>query len=209
MPRKRTSTRCRLDEPQHAPAGGRLPASRLADDRQRFAGVHVEAHAADRVHVDEAAVLADLELLHQPGDRQDRLDLPHDAATPAIDGAGSTASRRYATSDGSTSAHDSIAYRQRGWNGQPDGSDCGVAAMPGIDTCTSSRASSRGRHSSSPRVYGCTGLAEHRADGAGLDDAAGVHHVDPVGRPGDHAEIVGDQHERQIVLVAAGCRAAP
>ena len=34
----------------------------------------------------------------------------------------------------------------------------------------------------------------------GLDDAAGIHHRDPVGDLGDHAEIVGDHHDRHAEL---------
>ena len=47
----------------------------------------------------------------------------------------------------------------------------------------------------------------------GLDDAAGIHHRDPVGDLGDHAEIVGDHHDRHAELAlerqAAGPGSAP
>ena len=35
-----------------------------------------------------------------------------------------------------------------------------------------------------------------------LDDAPGVHHGDAVGRFGDHAHVVRDQHHRGAVLAA-------
>ena len=35
-----------------------------------------------------------------------------------------------------------------------------------------------------------------------LDDLAGVHHDDLVGHLGDHAQVVGDEHDRHLVLLA-------
>ncbi len=41
------------------------------------------------------------------------------------------------------------------------------------------------------------GLVEHAGGGTGLDDLAGVHHGDVVAEVGDHAQVVGDEHDRQ------------
>ncbi len=41
-----------------------------------------------------------------------------------------------------------------------------------------------------------------------LDDLAGIHHHHPVGHLGDDAEVVGDQHHRQVAVPVAGSPAA-
>ena len=44
-------------------------------------------------------------------------------------------------------------------------------------------------------------LAVEHADGvAVLDDPPGVHHVDPLGEPGDDAEVVGDEHDGEVAV---------
>ena len=62
---------------------------------------------------------------------------------------------------------------------------------------------SAGRLASRPRVYGCVGW-RRGVDVAALDGAAGVHHLHPVGDAGDHAEVVGDEHDRRA-RTRAGC----
>ena len=42
---------------------------------------------------------------------------------------------------------------------------------------------------------------EHVGDAGHLDDAAAVHHRDPVDEFRDHAEIVRDQHHRHLEFV--------
>ena len=49
---------------------------------------------------------------------------------------------------------------------------------------------------------------DDRRDRADLDDAAGVHHRDPVAGLGDHAHVVRDQHHRRAVLLAQALAAA-
>ena len=44
------------------------------------------------------------------------------------------------------------------------------------------------------------GVIEDLVQGPGLDDPAPVHHLDAVGDLGDHAEVVGDQDDRQVAL---------
>ena len=44
--------------------------------------------------------------------------------------------------------------------------------------------------------------ADHGAHRADLGDATGIHHRDAVGRLGDHAHVVGDQHHGRAVLAA-------
>ena len=41
---------------------------------------------------------------------------------------------------------------------------------------------------------------EHRLGRPGLDDPARVHHRDPIAELGHHAEVVGDEHEREAAL---------
>ena len=43
---------------------------------------------------------------------------------------------------------------------------------------------------------------DHLAHRTHLDDTAGIHHRHPVGGLGDHAHVVGDQHDAGAVLVA-------
>ena len=49
-------------------------------------------------------------------------------------------------------------------------------------------------------MYGCSGAVEDRLAAAPLDDPAGVHHGDLVGRLGDHAEVVRDQDDGRAEL---------
>ena len=60
-------------------------------------------------------------------------------------------------------------------------------------------ASTVGIERSSARVYGCAGRRRCRPP-AGFDGAAEIHHRDVVGHFGDHAHVVGDQHDRQAAL---------
>ena len=46
------------------------------------------------------------------------------------------------------------------------------------------------------------GVGEHLLDRAGLDDPPRIHHRDPVAGLGEHAEVVGDQDQRQPQLLA-------
>ena len=50
-------------------------------------------------------------------------------------------------------------------------------------------------------------IGEQRVDRGPLGGPAGVHHLHPLGDAGDHAEVVGDQHDRrvQLALDRAGC----
>src|SRR6185295_18904721 len=58
--------RGRLEQAQHQPAGGRLAATRLADQREGLPRMHLEAHAVDRL--DAAA-----KVLHQALGAKQRL----------------------------------------------------------------------------------------------------------------------------------------
>ncbi len=55
----------------------------------------------------------------------------------------------------------------------------------------------------SPIVYGCRGELKIVEDVAELDDASRVHHDDSVGELGDEPQIVRDQDDRRVRLVAA------
>ncbi len=45
-------------------------------------------------------------------------------------------------------------------------------------------------------------VAEHLLGGAGLDDAAEVHHRDPVGDVPGQAEVVGDHEDAEAEVLA-------
>ncbi len=53
-------------------------------------------------------------------------------------------------------------------------------------------------------MYGCFGSSNTSTGVALLDDLAGVHHADPVAHRADHAEVVGDEQDRGVGLVAQG-----
>ncbi len=83
----------------------------------------------------------------------------------------------------------------------------GSAAGPG----SARRRSQRGRRAAGstrrrPQVYGCSGASRIVSSGALLDDPARVHDGDLVGRLGDDAEVVRDEHDRCAAL-RAGARA--
>ena len=98
----------------------------------------------------------------------------------------------------------SMAQAQRGSNGQPGGGRSGPAAGP--RSGSSPVAAPRRVAGSSAAGRGCTGGAGGRRaprSVARLDDPPGVHHLDPLGDPGDDAEVVGDEHDRHAQLVGA------
>ena len=60
-----------------------------------------------------------------------------------------------------------------------------------------------GRPTAAPRV-GVLRVAQHVLGGAGLDDAAEVHHRDPVGDVPRQAEVVGDDQHAEAEVAAQG-----
>ena len=78
------------------------------------------------------------------------------------------------------------------------------AALPGIvySACSVLRTPWRGRHCSSPIGVRVLGRLEDLDGVALLDDLAGVHHADAVAHRADHAEVVGDQQDGGVGLVA-------
>ena len=94
--------------------------------------------------------------------RQQRLDLPHDAATTsAHDASRRTASRRGARARARPPARRLERRGSAGGTGSPAAATRRRRRCPGSPPGPRRRASSRGRHSSRPRVYGCAGLGEH------------------------------------------------
>ena len=61
----------------------------------------------------------------------------------------------------------------------------------------------------SARVYGWRGRGQHLADGADLDQAAGVHHREPMDELRHQSDVVADQYQRRAAFAAAGGRASP
>ena len=92
---------------------------------------------------------------------------------------------------------------QRGWNAQPGGGVIRLGGWPGIGSSHSCSPSSRARLFISPTVYGWRGESKIVKTSRELDDAAGVHDDDAVGELGDQAEVVRDQDDRRVRLLAA------
>ena len=92
---------------------------------------------------------------------------------------------------------------QRGWKGQPDGTAHRIGRIAGQARTARSVTPGRrwsGRRRPGARVYGCGGSRSRAVGRALLDDAAGVHHRQPVGDGGQHREVVGDEDHRQPPL---------
>ena len=107
-------------------------------------------------------------------------------------GSGRGGRRSKGVGSGITARQIAVARGQRGRKGQPGGKPgkrrrhagdlrerhaAPVAARDGADQA---------------RRIGMDRPLERIGDGAGLDDAAGIHHGDAVGEAGDHREVVGD-----------------
>ena len=100
--------------------------------------------------------------------------------------------------------HSSRASGQRGANAQPGSSSPGRGGWPSMSASRSvSGVSRRGTEAQQRRGVGMRGGCEQFAHRRRLDDAAGVHHRHAIGDAGDHAEVVGDQHQRQVPRRAA------
>ena len=110
----------------------------------------------------------------------------HSALCPAT--SGSTAF------GGAVVAQTSVAFQQRVRNRQPDGglSGEGTSPLSRIRSlrCAPSSVRRRGHQRGGVRVVG---PLENRFGGAGFDDAAEVHHRDPVGDMPDHRQVVRDE----------------
>ena len=98
------------------------------------------------------------------------------------------------TSAGVACVHTSMRSGQRSANRQPGGGSMSVGTRPRITVSSSWRRPITGTDPSRPWVYGCFGSANSVVHRRLLDDLAAVHHGDPVGHLGHHAEVVGDQH---------------
>ena len=107
------------------------------------------------------------------------------------------------TSGGTTVRTRRSRYAQRGWKAQPGGMRPGVGGAPAIATRSCSfGASGCGSASSSARVYGMARPLQDVFARTGLDDAPRVEDRDAVGDRREHAEVVRDQHDRELVLAA-------
>ena len=115
------------------------------------------------------------------------------AAARSATSIGSLARRRPASRSGSA-----------GGSGTPAADRSGSAARPG---CSGARSVLQrdGRAQELARVR-VRGLGEDLAGVALLDDLARVHHRDPVAGLGDDPEVVGDQEQRRVEVLAAGRR---
>ena len=103
----------------------------------------------------------------------------------------------------------SNACGQRGRKWQPCGGASSDGGDPGIggSRCERGAVEPRDRAQQPPGV-GMPRVVEDLVQRALLDDAARVHHQHAVGDLGDHAEVVGDQDDRQSRAPPAAARAA-
>ena len=97
--------------------------------------------------------------------------------------------------------------RARRGSGARSGSPCGgLTRSGGRPPMTGRRVwlrfSSFGMLSSSASVYGIFMLANSARGRRLLDELAAVHHRDHVGVPGDDAEVVGDEDDRHVAVLA-------
>ena len=92
------------------------------------------------------------------------------------------------------------ACGQRGLNGQPGGIADSRGIAPGICTSRSRLGRERRDRAHQAAGVGVQRVLHHVAHRADLGDAAGIHHRDAIGGLGDHAHVVGDQHDGGAVL---------
>ena len=115
---------------------------------------------------------------------------------------GARASRR-PSKGGASAWHRSRAYRHRGREGAAGrrvdevGRASGDGSQPGV-RCRLDR-----RDALQQRLgVGHPDVGEQRLRRRPFDDPTGVHHDDVVGVSGDHAEVVGDEHDRHVAVAA-------
>ena len=88
---------------------------------------------------------------------------------------------------------------QRGAKAQPSGRSSGETDVPGMVTSRAALGLDARHRAEQPPGVGVARVADHLASGADLGGATGVHDDDPVGHLGDHAHVVGDDHDRRAV----------
>ena len=194
------AARARLDQTEHGAAECRLAAAGFADDAERLAGMQLEAYAIDRLERHKAppqqAADRDREMHREVLDAEQRRAHASRSRWQALArGASNSSSRGH-------SAQRSNAKAQRLRNAQPSGNAWRFGGCPGIVLRSAAvGSSSRGIELSRPRVR-MLRVVEDRLHRPYLDDPAGVHHHHPIAQPGDHAEIVSDQHDRHAGFAA-------
>ena len=190
-----------------------LAAARFADQRQRLAALDREADVVDRM--DELPRLAldhavepgrrDVEGLGQAVDLDQRRSLKRAHAAPAaarVQPAGRPGRAAPAGGRAARRRQRSNARGQRGLKAQPGGIAVRRGIAPSICSRRARSSSIAGIEPIRPTRVRMRGRMDDRLDRADLDDPAGVHHGDAVAGLGDHAHVVGDQHDRRAVLLA-------
>ena len=195
----------RVDRAQDAARGGGLAAAAFADQAERLALLHGEAHVVDRAHVAGDAPE------HALGDREELPQAAHVEQRRVHAGSAALLCRKQLTARrGRITCRAGTAVRsarvstssQRGWNGQPGGRLNGCGSVPAItgSAVRVSRLQAGDRAQQRPRV-GMLRRMEDVVDRALLHDAAEIHHHHIVRHLRDHAEIVRDEDDRGVVLV--------
>ena len=184
-----------------------LAAAAFADETQRLAGANDEVDAVDRLYATCArarTTACNGEVPRQRPRDSSRMSAGSRSVTqlllreqPATNLApGDSRSAAAVRPRGSARARARTARLQTAARGQRQR---GRAHCPG--SCEAAVRSLRpvaGIEASRPCVYGCSGAAEQRGDGALLDDDAGIHDARrAVASLGDDAEIMGDQQQRR------------
>ena len=210
----------------HDHAGqGRLAAAGLADQPHRLPGGDVEVHAVEAAddltaHVEglagsSAPGRSAPRRRHARGWRR-RPGAPRrwrpSARSRRARGSGSASRgrRRSRTSGAPRCGSGPRPVRSGRRRCSPAITEPGAGSEPGI-VASGARAapdsapgviSRRGIERSRPTVYGWRGLVEHLAGRALLDQLAGVEHADAVAHLGDHRQVVADEQQRGVELVA-------
>ena len=187
----------------------RFAAARFADEAERLAAPDVEAHVVDRVQQDAAAGARARGSATAATRRTSscacvtcsRLRCRVTAA-PSHRASTRRATRRHRADPAARAGTGRRRARSADGTGSPAGMAVSRGIVPSICTSRSRSPASDGIEPIRPIVYGCRGCADHVRHRPDLDDAPGVHHGDAIGRFGDHAHVVRDQHHRRAVIAA-------
>ena len=215
-PSKAIRPRVGAYRPDQEPRHRALAATRFAHQRQGRAAVDAEGDVVDGM--DELPGLAldhpvqpgsgDIEGLRQSLDLDQRRGLRRRQGAHAAARSGAACSQHAAwvapagSRSGRSTRQRSKARGQRGLNAQP-ARNRGQSRHRAVDL-QEARPVLVHRRDRAHQADG-VGMGRRMDDGidrADLDDPAGIHHRDPVAGLGDHAHVVGDQHDRRAVLLA-------
>ena len=212
--------RGRLDEAQHQPSHGRLARPRLPHQPEGLPGRDREVDAVDRAHhtdLPSQQGTADREVLAQPDDLHERRRVERRATGRRREHLVMRAAQVELV--GADAADATVAPRgprhrrcgarvldMRAAVGEPaaDGPRVGARDLSRDDgERFTGRRALRHRREQPGRVRVSRPL-EHRVERGLLHHLTRVHHHDAVADVGDHAEVVGDEHDRHARVALQG-----